>query len=248
MLVALVLPIITYTKIIWVTPTPIPELPEMIPFQETTTPIIIEESIDWNFIGMLFYGFVVFVLVGKMMVDLSKLIVFLVKNKKTKVGSYFLIEQTSGNPFSFFNYVVFQKKNYSDVEIEAILQHEEVHVKQKHSIDVLLSQLFCCFFWANPISWWYKKAMQQNLEYIADAQTVAKTDSYTYQNLIVKATCSGSQLALTNPFYQSLIKKRILMINTTPSKKTNIWKYAVILPILVGYFLFFQKYKYHNVI
>jgi hypothetical protein len=237
---SLVLPLLTYTKIIWVAPTPMPELPEFIPFQQTETPVIIEESIDWNTIVLLFYGLIILILVGKMLVELTKLLVFLVKNKKTKVGSYFLIEQTSGQPFSFFNYVVFQKKNYTETEIAAILQHETVHVRQKHSIDVLFSQLFCCVFWVNPVCWWYKKAMQQNLEYIADAQTVAQTDSFIYQNLIVKATCSGSQLALTNPFYQSLIKKRILMINTTPSNKKSLWKYAVVLPLLTAFFLMFQ--------
>jgi hypothetical protein len=237
---SLFVPLLTYTKIIWVAPTPMPELPDFIPFQQTEIPVIIEESIDWNTIGFLFYGLVILILVGKMLVELTKLLVFLVKSKKTKVGSYFLIEQTSGQPFSFFNYVVFQKKNYTEAEIEAILQHEEVHVKQKHSVDVLLSQLFCCVFWVNPVCWWYKKAMQQNLEYIADAQTVAQTDSFIYQNLIVKATCSGSQLALTNPFYQSLIKKRILMINTTPSNKKSLWKYAVVLPLLTAFFLMFQ--------
>ena len=237
---SLVVPLLTYTKIIWVAPTPMPELPDFIPFQQVETPVIIKESIDWNTIGFLFYGLVILILVGKMLVELSKLLVFLVKNKKTKVGSYFLIEQTSGQPFSFFNYVVFQKKNYTEAEIAAILQHEAVHVRQKHSIDVLFSQLFCCVFWVNPVCWWYKKAMQQNLEYIADAQTVAQTDSFIYQNLIVKATCSGSQLALTNPFYQSLIKKRILMINTTPSSKRNLWKYAVALPLLTAFFLMFQ--------
>lgn len=239
-ILSLVVPILTYTKIIWVTPTPMPELPDFIPFQQTETPVIIEESLDWNTISFMFYGLVILILVGKMLVELTKLLFFLVKSKKTKVGSYFLIEQTSGQPFSFFNYVVFQKKNYTETEIAAILQHEAVHVKQKHSVDVLLSQLFCCVFWVNPVSWLYKKAMQQNLEYIADAQTVAQTDSFLYQNLIVKATCSGSQLALTNPFYQSLIKKRILMINTTPSSKRSLWKYAVVLPLLTAFFLMFQ--------
>ena len=237
---SLFVPLLTYTKIIWITPTPMPELPDFIPFQQTEIPVIIEESIDWYTIGLLFYGLIILILVGKMLVELTKLLVFLVKNKKTKVGSYFLIEQATGQPFSFFNYVVFQKKNYTEAEIEAILQHEEVHVKQKHSVDVLLSQLFCCVFWVNPVCWWYKKAMQQNLEYIADAQTVAQTDSFIYQNLIVKATCSGSQLALTNPFYQSLIKKRILMINTTPSNKRSLWKYAIVLPLLTAFFLMFQ--------
>ena len=237
---SLVVPLLTYTKIIWVAPTPMPELPDFIPFQQVETPVIIKESIDWNTIGFLFYGLVILILVGKMLVELSKLLVFLVKNKKTKVGSYFLIEQTSGQPFSFFNYVVFQKKNYTEAEIAAILQHEAVHVRQKHSIDVLFSQLFCCVFWVNPVCWWYKKAMQQNLEYIADAQTVAQTDSFLYQNLIVKATCSGSQLALTNPFYQSLIKKRIIMLHTNQSHKKNTWKYATILPVLVGFMLLFQ--------
>jgi beta-lactamase regulating signal transducer with metallopeptidase domain len=44
---------------------------------------------------------------------------------------------------------------------------------QHHTADVLFSRLFC-ILWFNPIVWLYKKAMIQNLEFIADKEALKK--------------------------------------------------------------------------
>ncbi|MEP7095856.1 MAG: peptidase M56, partial [Flavobacterium sp.] len=49
-----------------------------------------------------------------------------------------------------------------------------------------------------------------------------------------------SCVAITNHFYQSLIKKRIVMLNKNQSKKRNYWKYYAIIPALVGFVFLFQ--------
>ena len=78
------------------------------------------------------------------------------------------------NPFSFFKYIVINPTLFSKEEFVHILTHERIHAKQWHSLDVLISKVFCAFFWINPISWLYRKAMLQNLEFIADNQSLEK--------------------------------------------------------------------------
>jgi hypothetical protein len=116
-----------------------------------------------------------------------------------------------------------------------------VHSDQNHTMDVLISRVFCVLFWFNPIIWLYKKAILQNLEFIADNEAAKKiSDKKAYQYTLLKITKHESCVAITNHFYQSLIKKRIVMLNKNQSKKRNYWKYYAILPALVAFVLLFQ--------
>jgi hypothetical protein len=55
--------------------------------------------------------------------------------------------------------------------------------------------------------------MIQNLEFIADSEALKKYPIKAYQITLLKITTQDNCVALTNPFYQSLIKKRIVMLN-----------------------------------
>ncbi len=87
----------------------------------------------------------------------------------------------------------------------------------------------------------YKKAVTQNLEYIADSEAIAQIDDKkSYQMALLKVVSHQNCLPITNHFYQSLIKKRIVMLNKNQSNKRNSWKYAVIIPALVAFVILFQ--------
>jgi hypothetical protein len=89
--------------------------------------------------------------------------------------------------------------------------------------------------------WLYKKEIIQNLEYIADNEAIKTViDKKSYQFTLLKITTHDNCVALTNHFYQSLIKKRIVMLNKNQSNKKNSWKYALVLPLLVAFVFLFQ--------
>jgi hypothetical protein len=96
--------------------------------------------------------------------------------------------------------------------------------------------------------WLYKKAILQNLEFIADSEaTKAISDKKAYQLTLLKITTQENFVAITNHFYQpslsagkSLIKKRIVMLNKNQSNKRNSWKYLLILPLLGAFVFLFQ--------
>ena len=206
-------------------------------------------TLDWYQIIAIGYGIIVFILVLKVIINLFSLSKLLQNKQINKQERFTFVDlQENIAPFSFFNYIVFNSSLYSDNELENILLHEKIHSKEKHSFDVLLSKLFTILFWFNPIVWLYKKAIVQNLEYIADSKAIQLIeDKKSYQKALLKVVSHQNCLPITNHFYQpslptgrSLIKKRIIMLNKNQSNKRNSWKYVVVLPALIGFVLLFQ--------
>ena len=66
-------------------------------------------------------------------------------------------------PFSFSNGIYINSKLHTEAELQEIIRHEFVHVKQKHSIDILFAELLCMLLWFHPAAWLIRKAIRQNL-------------------------------------------------------------------------------------
>lgn len=240
---AALLPLITFTKVIWVEPTPISfesVTNDYIPY--TIENKVIEEPIDWNSILIYIYVGISILFVSRVFIEVLSFFRIIKFGKRTKTEEAILIDNSANeNPFSFFKHIVFNSQMFTKEELQHIITHENIHVQERHSIDVLISKIFCAFFWINPIMWFYQKEMLQNLEYIADdkASNIAQ-DKIKYQKTLLKVVTNQHHLSITNQFYQSLIKKRIVMLNTNPSHQKNSWKYALILPALSAFMLLFQ--------
>mgnify|MGYP006167614273 CR=1 FL=1 len=243
LVLSLLLPLVTFTKTIWIEPEPI-VYENVKPIIHTTfEKIPVEETpFDWTLLVIGAYSAIVGLVLLKIGIELISFYIKIQKQNKQKEVDYTLVDSNSAeNPFSFFSYIVINKEMFTEEELEHILTHESIHVKQKHSFDVLLGKVFCALFWANPIIWLYRKAILQNLEFIADNETFQQIENkYLYQRTLLKVVTHQHNLSITNQFYQSLIKKRIVMLHTNQSDKKNVWKYATILPLLVGFMLLFQ--------
>lgn len=160
--------------------------------------------------------------------------------KYKEPGISILYTKESIPPFSFFKYIILNPKLHSPEELEIILQHEKIHAAQNHSADVLLANLTLAVLWFNPLAWFYKKSILQNLEFIADKETVSKNISRKhYQQTLLKVCLANFQPALSNSFYQSFIKKRILMLHKT-STSNNLWKMTIAIPLVMAFLLVFN--------
>ena len=207
---------------------------------KTVIPVV--EAFDWLQFIWVSYAIIACLLVLKIIFNFTSLYRMLYKQQVIKKEQFKMVNINDNiAPFSFFNYIVYNADLYSDEELQSILLHEKIHSQEKHSVDVLIAKLFCIVFWFNPFVWFYKKAITQNLEYIADQKAIQQLeDKKSYQRALLKVVSNQSCLSLTNNFYQSLIKKRIVMLNTNQSHKRNSWKYAVVIPALIGFVLLFQ--------
>jgi len=239
---SILLPLITFTKIIWVNPEPIVNDTKSY-FPVTNKIIEVSNApFDWNLFFIYCYFSVSLFFLFKLGFEIYSFFKIVKKGNQIKQKNIVLVETNElQNPFSFFNYLVFNKSKFTDEELAMILMHEKIHIEQKHSIDVLISKLLCLFLWINPISWLYRKAIVENLEFIADNKTSSLTNkAYQYQKTLLKVVAYNNQLSITNQFYQSLIKKRIVMLNKNQSQKKNVWKYGVVFPLLGTFMFLFQ--------
>ena len=234
--VATVLPLVIIPIYIEYTPTPI-TITENLNF----TPQHIQpntDNIDLTTIIMVIYLAGMLFFLGKVMLQFWSLHSLFKSYKKTKYNQFIFIETDKDiAPFSFFNHIVLNTNQFTEEELKHVITHEKIHAKQYHSIDIILIQIATILLWFNPYIWWYKKALQQNLEFIADYEAQNKIEcAKSYQTVLLKASLSQNQLALPTNFYQSLIKKRIIMLQKSKSKKSSYFKLAIILPFL-GLFL-----------
>ena len=130
-------------------------------------------------------------------------------------------------PFSFFRWIFMNPAAVKEDEISEILTHEMAHVRQHHSVDVLLAEMvrICC--WMNPFAWLLKREVRLNLEFLADRKVMEAgfaTKSYQYHLL---GLAYNHKYGLSNNFNFSHLKQRIIMMNKKKSNAAGHIKYAL---------------------
>jgi TonB-dependent SusC/RagA subfamily outer membrane receptor len=161
------------------------------------------------------------------------------KAERTKRDSIkIVISDLSHPPFSFWPYAVIPRNIYDSAENIDIIKHEEYHIRQIHTADLVLSEIFIAFFWFNPAAWLLKRSIVLNHEYLADNKTIHETSSIReYQYLLVNLASGISQMPMIHNFNTN-IKNRIVMINQKPTNRIAVLKNIMILPIIL--FIFFS--------
>ena len=136
-------------------------------------------------------------------------------------GPYRIIELSGDKvPCSFLNNIFINPEKYDWETYNQILSHEKVHVKQLHSLDILIAELSIVFQWFNPFAWLYRKEVENNLEYLTDEEVLngAATDKESYQVSLLKVSTPQFSLRIATNYNQSLLKKRIIMMNAKKAK------------------------------
>lgn len=134
------------------------------------------------------------------------------------------------SPFSFFSWVFVNPVQHTPDELDQILRHERVHVRERHSFDMIGAELVCILFWYNPAAYLFRKLLQQTLEFSADRAVLAEgVDAKLYQYNLLKVSLASGQSAITNHFNRSQLKSRISMLNRSKSTQLSWLKYPVLI-------------------
>ena len=213
--------------------------------EETEAIPVAESSVDipWNniLVGIYLIG------IGFMLFQFSKQFLMLKKvlqsaTKKTINGVIHYQTKQPIDAFSIFNYVIYCPNELDEDTLKSVLAHEYVHVEQWHSVDLMLANLAQIILWFNPLMYFYQKMLDENLEFIADQETVNRLENkkqyqYTLLNFI-----QPDQPALVGHYFfkNSTIKTRIMMLNKQKSPSIYRLKSVVIIPILITFIAFFQ--------
>jgi len=135
-------------------------------------------------------------------------------------------------PFSFFNRVFINKSNISGDDFNRIVAHEMIHIRQYHSVDLLVMELLTIFQWFNPFVWPYKESLKETHEYLADNAVIAQgCNAAKYQLLIFEQHVGVKLFEFANNFNHSQIKRRITMMTKRKSKRWAKFKVLLVLPL-----------------
>ncbi len=142
------------------------------------------------------------------------------------------ITQKDVHPFSFFSKIVVSEKTLSHPDLEMIVSHENIHVREKHTLDILFAEIMFLFQWFNPFAWLLKDAVKNNLEYLTDHEIAKHFNPKTYQLAMVTLADKQGIAPFLTALNGSQLKNRIVMMKKKTENKYAIVKQLVVLPLL----------------
>ena len=205
----------------------IAELPEV----EVIQPA--EPSFSFQYIVFVAYLCVCSFFAIRMFIQLAAVIRMRFKARPLQFQGYTVYRlDGSPAPFSFFHWIFMDPSQNSEQESYQILIHELTHVRQYHSVDMIIGELATVFFWFNPFAWLLKQEIRINLEHLADNKVLETgTEATTYQYSLLRLCHPSKTNKLVNNFNIPQFKRRIIMMNKNKSSRNSLMRYAFLIPV-----------------
>ncbi len=170
---------------------------------------------------------------GRFLFRIIQIILIIRKNEIQSANGFKLVMlENETSPYSFMNYVFISQLLIKSKGYDKMIEHEVEHVKQGHSVDVIILELLTVFQWFNPFMWMLNRAIRETHEFLADQAVLSKGVSRGEYKLLLLNQFVGDQLVIANNFNYSLIKKRIKMMSKIKSSKLAISK--IVIGVLVA--------------
>lgn len=189
-------------------------------------------SVDqWIIFAYVFVSSVLFVIACISLVHIIRII----KTHSVSVLNRikFINTNVKGTPFSFMQFIFWN----SEIDLQSetgrqIFQHELVHVKEKHTLDKLFLQLVLIFFWCNPFFWLIRKELRIIHEFIADKKSIAEHGTAALAAMILQSAYPNQFNSITNQFFQTSIKRRLIMLAKIQNPRINYISRLIALPLI----------------
>jgi TonB family protein len=199
----------------------------------------------WNHVPEILTGVYYSVMIGLilwMLIQIIGVLLVIIKTPTSEInGQKVYLKKGLKTPFSFFGYIVLDSEQCNKDELNEILRHEKTHVRQWHSLDMIISDLMCAVCWFNPFAWLLKRELRINLEYLADRSVIhSGCNTVHYQFHLLRLSYHKAAATISNNFNFSPLKKRIFMMNKKQSSSISILKYALVIPLFAA-LLFFSS-------
>jgi len=183
---------------------------------------------------LLAYGMVALGFIAHFCIRIARIVLLSRKNRVKTHHDFTLIKMDGGSgAFSFFNYLFIDTNLASSLPV---MYHERVHIRQKHSIDIVYTEMLKAVCWFNPVAFLLQTSIKEVHEFIADEQAAGLAmGNDNYIDLLISNAFGMPQTALTNSFFnKNLLKRRIIMLYQKRSGKTARLKYLLALPLVGG--------------
>ncbi|MEL7587279.1 MAG: carboxypeptidase-like regulatory domain-containing protein [Prolixibacteraceae bacterium] len=199
------------------------------------------------FIMIYMAGATIFML--RLIIQTSKMLLIIFRTETMKTDNCYVHENTRYIlPFSFFNHVFINPEFHKKDDLDDILSHEKVHIRERHWIDLLFIELLTALFWFNPFIWFFEHAIKQNHEYLADEGVLARGRSVArYQALLVNQLMGMKVIGLTNHLTFALGPNRLNMMNKQKTHRKKLLRLVWMAPVIAGLMTAFAEPEYNSV-
>lgn len=164
-------------------------------------------------------------------------------NSQEKRPGYCIVTVAPPLPvFSFFHFLFLPTtaQQLSKKELNRIIEHELVHIRQYHSVDLLFFALVEVMLWFHPLLGILKNALREVHEYLADASVAGQGDERkAYAHLLLKMT-NHQSVPLATAFAGKQLNRRIRMLAQSRSQKAKKLFFALLVPAAASLLLLFS--------
>ena len=158
------------------------------------------------------------------------------QHPRTRLGRGWLVQlpEPSRPAFSFGKYVFLSPAHaqLSPAEYAQLVQHEQVHGAQYHSLDLLLAEGVGWFFWFNGLIFYWQRQLRTVHEYLADA-AVARPPGRraAYGHLLLKLASGPLPSSLVHPFATKQVARRLHMLTNPTSSPMKKLRFLLVVPV-----------------
>ena len=153
------------------------------------------------------------------------------RRERLEDGAVLVRTERSVTPFSWGRYIVMSERDLAE-NGGAILLHERAHLRLRHSLDLIVTDVAGCLQWFNPAMWLLRRELRAIHEYEADEAVLdSGVDARSYQMLLIKKAAGGRWYSVANSFNHSKLKNRITMMLRKRSSRWAGARALLLLPL-----------------
>lgn len=210
------------------------------------TPAGLISSWDWlgtlGVVAVTVYGLGALLRLWRIGRSLRGLYQLIRQSPRTRIGTFWLVElPTAGQgAFSFGRYVFLSPDHatLSPLERAQLLRHEQMHVEQHHSLDILFAELVSALMWFHPLVGYLKRELRNVHEYLADAQVAQHSHLVSqYRRLLLRLASAQAAPVLSHAFTNKQIVLRLRFLTQPPASPTKKLRYLLVLPVALSVWL-----------
>ena len=203
---------------------------------------VAQESVSFSWQEIVFYTY----LAGVVVMTVHLIFGFLTsqrllgKSRLMRYQNYWIAVHPKFIPASFFSYILLPDFDPNRAEQKQIVLHESIHVRLKHSWDLLLIQFAKIIFWFNPLIYQFERSLREVHEYQADQGVTSTYSKKEYSGLLLQMITGGQGWHFMNNFNQFQTKKRIIMMSKPQSQKKEMRRFLLAIPVMAALFFVFS--------
>jgi len=192
----------------------------------------VESVISLNVVLMVLYGTGVVIFLGHLIT--GHLRVWQISRKSrpgTTGGIGYFVTPEDVHPFTFFRRIVVPEESTLQPYFSMILRHEKIHADNRHTTDILLSEILFLIQWFNPFAWLMKDAIKNNLEYLTDAEVIREANPHAYQLALVALADKRGMAPFLNALNGNDLKNRIIMMKQKTENRNSVIRKLMVVPL-----------------